>query len=261
MRAATSIPTMPIAQSPRIAQPAGPWTTFWTALLSFGLWPLFRWPTMWRQFVELDRPRQINRAEAVRRVADDKQRRKIDRAMSGMTHIPILAAAPTVALGVAGLIILLLFGSGAHWSEIWLLAYHPDKIPRWPISQHMLQFHTTWLTLLCVGFGCQWFVVRRYVFAVKDLDRAVGQRSLPRSHGGPGFKWVLAAIPLCALGAWWAIPMVLAGSVQRRYSKLREFVSAPAAPDTVRFCETKGCGLRLMDSAKFCPRCGAATFT
>lgn len=260
MTAVASVPSLQV-QRPEvnIARPAGPWRTFLAALFTFGLWPLLRWPRMWRQFIEVDRPRQISRAAAAKIGADDKQRRRIDRAVSHMTLVPILNAAPMVTLVLAVLLILTISGSEFAWSEIWELAYHPEHLVQWPISQQMLAFHSTWLTLLCVGYGCHWFVVRRYVFAVKDLDRAIGQRTLPRpSSGGPGARWVISAIPLCALGAWWAIPMVLAGSTQRRYST----VMAPAVferPSVVRFCRTTGCGARLIESARYCPRCGTQT--
>ena len=88
--------------------------------------------------------------------------------------------------------------------------------------------------------------------------------------------WVIGAIVLCGMHAWWAIPMVLAGASQRRYAdviapRLQQGLSAQAgdAADADRrrvpatanaFCPNAqlwqtGCPR----PAAFCPRCGSAT--
>lgn len=255
MTLTNTMPPGALAPSPAPPRPAGPWWTLLTAVLSLGLWPLWRWSMMWQQFVRRDRPAQLARAAAARTSATEKQQRAIDRAVAKINRFPIIAAGPNFAFGVVALIAILMVLHRFPPHELWTLCFDPKGIHHWPMPQTAVKFHRAWVVLLWIGYGCQWLVVRRYVFATRALRSVM----LPEAHrpsvGGPSIGWVLSAIVLCVLHAWWAIPMVLAGSIQRRHSI--HYAGLLDVDSPVLFCIAPGCGARLALEARYCPRCGS----
>jgi len=89
--------------------------------------------------------------------------------------------------------------------------------------------------------------------------------------------WVLTAVVLARYGAWWGIPMVLAGMAQNRYTsvtgkrvrlelakRVRDIVTLRQMPDTMlraisHRCANPRCKASLRPQARFCNRCGSAT--
>ena len=95
---------------------------------------------------------------------------------------------------------------------------------------------------------------------------------MPVVAGGLNPVWIVAALIFCGIHAWWGIPLVLAGAMQRRYMtvtspRLRSAL-AEQARDIIsplglrqvyggeRFCRGDRCGARMAAAANFCPRCG-----
>jgi hypothetical protein len=140
-------------------------------------------------------------------------------------------------------------------------------------------FYQIWLGTLMFGFICHWYAVRSHAVAVKDLLRWTN--GLAKEHSfnaiderptqlGLNLLWIIIAISFCANAAWWAIPMVLAGAMQRRYvGKTSPAVLTALADqahigfsqvkfESTRRCAAARCGAKVPGQAKFCPRCGAA---
>ena len=136
--------------------------------------------------------------------------------------------------------------------------------------------YAVWMATLCLAYACHWYAVRSHAVVVHSFVKWTNK--LGRQHefvrikndalkSGMGGVWVIIGLMFCSMHAWWAIPMVFAGALQRRYSsqsspalrialanQARE-ASAIARTGPDRFCR---CGGRLPAPAKFCPRCGTA---
>jgi hypothetical protein len=113
--------------------------------------------------------------------------------------------------------------------------------------------------------------VRRFLVRFNGVLAMSGVRTipLPRVSILPGLLWAAGGIILTTWGAWWALPMVLAGSIQRRdafdmHRNLRTTLAdrmAELSKVHIRIeprCQTPRCQTVLRPAARFCPRCGTA---
>jgi hypothetical protein len=160
--------------------------------------------------------------------------------------------------------------------------FHHSLYNRWqtpahsPLEEHL---YTVWIVSLCLAYFCQWYAVRSHAAAVHSLvkwtNKLARENRFTRIRDeskkiGLNFLWIGLGVALCSQQVWWAIPMVLAGAFQRRYS----MISSPAVRVALagqareaftisrsggnRFCAIGHCGARLPAAAKFCPRCGTS---
>ena len=144
-----------------------------------------------------------------------------------------------------------------------------------------------WNVLLSMAYFLHWAQVRMYVrrlrMFVEQFNKVTSHQALepvkaPHLKLGLRLGWIGAAIVLVWMGAFWGVPLALAGASQRRYintvaQRVREQMadrvrammvkggSVSAAPVDYRIhgprCERESCKARLPAGAKFCPRCGA----
>lgn len=226
-------------------RPSSPWLTLPLALLSFGLWPLWRWREQWLHFVALDRSHCIRVGRLRLQKATANERPRVLQACRQLGGLPVLLAGWLLALVASACILAVSFLTSDSADRFWQGTYTLASI-------HGFSLHWCWVLAVSFGYFCHWFSVRRYLFARRVLDETMMP---PADLGPPGVAWVVVAVILCALGAWWAIPMALAGSLQRRHSVLRYVPPASG----VRTCRTTGCGRALPASALYCPRCGGTT--
>jgi hypothetical protein len=151
----------------------------------------------------------------------------------------------------------------------------PDADP-FPLENRL---YSGWMISLCIGYFFHWYAVRSHTATVRSLvqwTNRIGRenrfvRVRNQAHRlGMDPLWVVLAVILASHGAWWGIPMTLAGAMQRRYlskssPEIRQAL-AEQARDAFsivqstgdRFCAAGHCGARLPAPAKFCPRCGTA---
>ncbi len=146
------------------------------------------------------------------------------------------------------------------------------------------ELFTFWSAGLSIGFALHWFQllihaanVRRAVRAFNGLAIAEGLPPV-REPRGVGLRpiWLAAALIMMTANAVWAIPMMLAGGMQRRYASvtgpaLREAVAdrlrdllrvrrpimrVPMPISLPRKCPNAVCRGPMGRIANFCPRCG-----
>jgi hypothetical protein len=139
--------------------------------------------------------------------------------------------------------------------------------------------YAAWMTSLFIGYLVHWYAVRSHAVTVQSLvswtNRVAREHNLSRVHSeatriGLGPVWILMGIAFCTQHAWWIIPLVFAGAMQRRYitrsSPALRMALANQARDGFaigqypgdHFCRSQRCGARIPAQARFCPRCGAA---
>ena len=90
--------------------------------------------------------------------------------------------------------------------------------------------YRVWVAGLSIGFVVQWLNMRVHADNMKkfvsQLNPIFAAENLPpvrmSNQGWVYFRplWIMMAVLLAMYGAWWAIPMALAGMAQRRYTTL-----------------------------------------
>jgi hypothetical protein len=136
------------------------------------------------------------------------------------------------------------------------------------------------------GAGLCWLIevnthigrVRRFVGAFNQLSSryGVGPVRPPGLHLGIRPLWILGAAATCALGGFWAVPVMLAGSAHRRYIRAtsqrlrsdlarrqrevllakRPAIRVPASQHLMGTCPRDNCRAPTPPEAVFCRRCG-----
>ena len=166
-----------------------------------------------------------------------------------------------------------------------------------PLRVVRTALYTGWVAALSLAFVAHWLQVQLHAGSVRRFLDGFNKIAIHEGLSpvfllpvGSGLRpmWVLGAIVMAWMNAPWGIPLMLAGSVQRRYvarvgpemrnalaTRMREMTLLPrpapvptppaprparaaAAADTRRRCTTEGCRLPLPAGARFCPRCGHA---
>jgi hypothetical protein len=146
------------------------------------------------------------------------------------------------------------------------------------------RIYLIWTAGLTAGYAIHWLQlllhssnVRHAVRAFNDLAITEGLPPV-REPRGVGLRpvWLAAALVMMTANAVWAIPMMLAGGMQRRYASvtgpaLREAVAdrlrdllmirrpvmrVPSAVSFPRTCPNQTCRSPMNRIANFCPRCG-----
>ncbi len=277
-----------------VVDPAGarPWGTIKTSLLgaaSFGILPLLLWPGRFRDRAG-EEARQLNavtewvrsrgRAPAaigpLRAAADDLRYRPL------LWLLPLL-----MALFVIGVYVLDFNSSGYSWDRVLDTTYRRGHIAfarywfhqpwsRWPVEQRM---HLLWCAALSAGYLCHFAQVRshnadvaRFITRFNGVTAAHSLRPIPqpRIDGLINPIAIVSAIAFVHYGAWWGIPMLLAGAAEKRYTystsritrstlarrmRQMEVNRGPGALAIAR-CEIARCQAPLPPRARFCPRCG-----
>ncbi|MDB5302214.1 MAG: hypothetical protein JWO87_3877 [Phycisphaerales bacterium] len=276
----------------RLAPPS--WGLLKTIVLgvpTFGLLPLIVWPMRFREYV-------TEESQALQELAEWARARGRRPAAIG----PLMAAAEDSSFRTLPLILsamLAIFTVGAFVIQFTnfipftvdgLLGctyyYSCSKPDATPGSRAQL-LYMAWCVSLSIGYLLHWAQVRGHM---ADVTRFVARfnpvaeaESLPpvRGHKLPigVFRplWILTAVMLAVYGAWWGIPMVLAGMAQRRYTsvtgnlirhelakRVKDMVAmrreAPQAIEAIpsRRCGNPRCLATLPPRARFCTRCGTA---
>lgn len=269
------------------------WGLLKTLLLgvpSFGLLPLLAWPAQFREYAAEESLALQDLARWV------KFRGRQPEAVG-----PLLAAADETACGPLPLILSLILAAlvvgvftiqftNVEFTLERLLActysrHDPFSVFPWAHRRELL--HRVWAVPLAIGFAVQWLHVRAHSLAVERFtgrfDEVSAAEGLPPirfpMRGWTYFRplWILMAVVLTRHGAWWAIPMVLAGMAQIRYTRVtskrlraelarrvREIVTlqqrpVPMMPVVARRCGNRLCMAPIRPQSRFCTRCGRVT--
>jgi hypothetical protein len=272
-------------QTPIPTRTWGPIFSGVVAWISVGLLPLWFWPRRWNALAETERLDMLALATWWRRRAAPEDAQHLDTAARRLGPQPILMIVPLLILAFIGVLMMALFMDGWSIGQVRELTYgyHPYFLrPFWrPLSPAAVHLHSIWMIGLIVAYGCQWIAVRSRVFAMQALVASInrvadgsGARAVSPPVACSGLRplWVGVAIVFCMMHAWWGIPLVLAGAMQRRYmtvtsprvhrglaDQLRGIISPSAEESSAaRFCRGERCRAWLPADAKFCPRCGLA---
>jgi hypothetical protein len=262
---------------------SGPIISLVQCVLTFGLLPLLLWPTRWAEFLESERRDLIDLAAWYRRRVDATDAIRLDRIVKRLRPRPLLMVLPWLAVGFNLVMMVTLLILGDDLTRLWDLTFAHRL--RWlspgPSPLDQIEFHLfwAWTGTLIGGYACQWYAVRSHTIAVNRLinwtNRLAGENRFIQVKNevlrlGLNPLWIIIGIGFLMHQGWWAIPMVLAGSLQRQYStksspQMRIALAAQARNGFAvvqsrgdRFCAAGHCGARLPSQAQFCPRCGTA---
>jgi hypothetical protein len=267
----------------------GAFFTFFVAMFSFGLVPIWFWARRWNAFAQTERRDLIALAAWWRQRASPRDAQRLDSAVERLGPHPLLMILPMLICIFIALMMAAMIFDGQSVDQIRDLTYNYDwnqNLRLWwlasPIEQHL---HRVWMAGLCFAYGLHWMAVRSHAQGVRALSKAInriandGGAPLVSINGGNnsiGWSWIIAALILCGPHAWWGIPLAMAGSKQRRYMTTTSPVARRVLANQLRdaswrmpdqsmaralarrMCPGELCGARLAPQANYCPRCGRA---
>jgi hypothetical protein len=256
---------------------------------SFGILPLLAWPARFRDYV-------ADESHALQELAQWAKLRGRQPAAVG----PLLAAAEETTISPLSFVLALVLSAlvvGMFAIEFTHVPFTLDRLLDSTYSQNFRFTATSripryeliyrvWVIALTVGYGVQFIHIRTHAADVQQFverfNPVAQAEMLPPvrfpMRGWAYFRpmWILTAVILAMYGAWWGIPMVLAGMSQRRYTgitgrrirhelakRVKDIVMfrqlpAATAPVIARRCENPRCLAPVRPQARFCARCGSA---
>jgi hypothetical protein len=297
----------PIRDAPR----AEVFTTFFAAVITFGLYPAIIWPLRFRQVIDAERARLGRLAQWLEARGGHPDAPRLRLAADAIRFRPLL-----YLIGFAGCAAwaLLFFALGGRLSpghpllmgSTW--SFHPALLTdgnwleqflhngrRAPLLVIRTALYAGWVAALSLAFVFHWLQVQLHAGSVRRfldefnkiaIHEGLSPVFLPPSGVGVRPMWVVGAVVMAWINAPWGIPLMLAGSVQRRYvarvgpevrnalaTRVREMALLPrpvpipvvvpprrerntAMADARVRCTTEGCRQPLPAGARFCPRCG-----
>ena len=256
-----------------------------TGVLSFGIVPVFSLSRRFRDYILFERQQMDHLADWLRSHHETEEAnalRNLSKRIRFREQLHTLSFVLAIFTVAA-----LLFLTGPF--SLRRLIDHTYEVRPFATARLPLTF-VLWNALLCAAYGLHWLQIRLYIRDlrrfVEQFNRVAGHDKLepvnpPRLKLGMRVGWILTAVLLACVGAFWGIPMALAGASQRRYinqtaqhvreqmgERVRTMmglrgpapVVAGATPHyrvhTYR-CDRDNCRANLPAAARFCPRCGA----
>lgn len=263
-------------------------TIVWS-LLSFGVAPAVVWSLRFRDYVAAERRQMEQVAEWLRFHSIHAESGLLRNAAEELAPRPLLASLPiAVLLAVVGLFVrhFAEAGGGFELARLLHLTYwyaeHPEQVYIRDFG-HAPRLFALWTFGLAAVYSWLWLQVRlhesdlrKFLGRVNRLAIAEGLApvSLPRRRGGNRLGWVVGAVFLPVVGAYWGVLAMLAGAAQKRYvtstgPRVREVLANrvrtmmprnPAAllsaPPASARCPRERCKAPLGAGARFCQRCG-----
>jgi len=256
--------------------------------LSFGVVPLLTWPARLGSFITAERAElwhlaewvrlRTGRAEAVE-LQRSAERLGVRARLSGLALLTVLAVAATF------------FAYFNDYSFSFHRLIRVTYVAGWPRHADAAwraegKLWMVWTVGLSLAYLAHYVQVRRHARAVEAFVRqfnrigegeGLSAARLPELGLGIRPLWVAGAIVLVGVGAVWGVPMMLAGAVHRRYTRVvsrayreelarrvrsmlamqRPEVAVPVPVKLRRECPTDRCRAKLKEGANFCHRCGA----
>lgn len=260
---------------------------FWGAL-SFGLLPLLAWPRRFSRFVKLEQQQLWHLAEWVRLHSGHPDAPRLRAQADRLANRNGLRILSLLVAGFTAFFIFSTLSPRTNWSDaFWASTYgfQQSSSSHWISHLQAQGLFTVWNIGLVVAYGLHWVQlrlhaarVRRFIWRFNAIAKIEGLTPVHPSIPGLGFRpgWVVGAILLCFAGAFWAVPMMLAGAVQSQYIKEssvrdraalahrlramllhhRPTLHVPVPVFLRRTCVLPLCRAAVPDAANFCPRCG-----
>lgn len=256
------------------------------ALLTFGVAPLLKLTRQFRNFVTLEHQQFWHLSEWVRTRTGSDEARELAEATRRIRFREGLVAWINTTLVMVGLIVFVVIQDRFSLSTLIDGTYRYRGL--WPgfYAERLAIVFAAWNVGIGLAYALHWLQVRlhgrdvaRFAEAFNRVARREGVEELRpwRLDAGLDFGWIMAAVLLCAAGAWWSIPMALAGAGQREYINVagqhlrtglvervstmlllrRPPVPVPAITIAGQRCPNDLCKAPLRAAAAFCARCGA----
>jgi hypothetical protein len=253
------------------------------AALTFGIAPLLVWPSRLRELIAAERDRYLQLAAWMRTVSGERSQR-LAHAAERIRPQPVLAVLPVMLpLLVIWQFLMMTIQHGPinRWAvnATWRFAQNID-----PDSFTRQQFFV-WTGGLALAYLLHWAHLLWHQARVRDavvefnhLAAAEGVAPVPVPIGfGLRPLWLVAGMfMLGGASALWALPMMLAGGLQRSYAKttvpvvqgqiglrVRQLLSrrrpamfVPTPVSQARRCSNERCRAPVARVANFCSRCG-----
>jgi hypothetical protein len=265
----------------------GPIRTFLGGLITFGILPYFGLSRRFRDYVSFERQQMVHLADWLRKHDDSRETEQLQdltrrlRFRESLHLFGLLAVLFTVGLLVLG-------AQPVTPRRLIDLTYGPwqNSTPR-GIKVYLWWNIALGLAYLVHFVQVSWHIeaFRRCVDQFNAVTRRLGVAEVktPAHWSGFGIGWVLSAFVLVWLGAFWAIPMVMAGAMQRRYVTRSALETRRQLAERMRVllvkrrenpaeqvgregpdyrvhlsrCSRPLCQAPVPADATFCPRCGA----
>jgi hypothetical protein len=265
-------------------------TTLFLAVVSFGVLPLLRWTQNLRRYVLLERQQLWHLAEWLRLQTAHPDAQTLPEETEKIRWRPALAATALAWTGAMMLLFVMELVVPPHYPSPLRTVISWTYGIRDEAGKTRGDLFGVWTLCLFIAYTLHWLQVqlhagdvRRFIEKFNRVLEWEGVEPLSRPRVGIGFQplWIIAAAGLVSAGAYWGVPLMLAGAVQRRYiSRTSARVRAEAA-DRVRtilllrrpvlrvppfaratiLCRTSGCRAPIPLLANFCARCGARAGT
>lgn len=270
----------------------GPFFSFFTGAVTFGIMPLVCWPKKFGRFVVAEQQQFWHLVEWLRIRTGDEEAAKLRDSVRQTGSIPTMWIVPVAMLAVLAFVFVP-FVQGGGYAHGHLIVHHADWWMRNSFrpeiltiqSNPWLHLYNIWVICLSVAYISHWLHVHQHVSDVnaflRRLNPILQRQNLPLMgtyHVGLGLRplWMVAGFIGLACGAWWAVPAAFAGAVHQRYCKRtstrirselairastllqrqRPPIDVPMPNGFRTFCVNELCGKSLPASATFCPRCG-----
>ena len=259
-------------------------TLLWSTI-TFGVGPLLVWPVSLRKLIASEREQFVQLAEWMRLRSGNPSSGQFVSAAERIQINPVLSWAPTIlAVGVGVALISVAGQAVSPFRQLLESTFQLGRTYTQLGPQVSNNVFEVWTVGLTAGYALHWLQllihaghVRGAVRAFNDLAISEGLPPV-REPRGVGLRpiWLAAALIMMTANAVWAIPMMLAGGMQRRYSavtgpalrqavadRLRELlqirrpvIRMPIAVSLPRKCPNESCRAPMSRIANFCPRCG-----
>ncbi len=261
----------------------GPIRTFFGAWLTLGVLPFFGLSRRFRDYVSFERQQLVHLADWLRRHHDSPEAigfQELTRRLRFRESLHIIGL--LCVLAVIALLVV--------WTQPFSIQRLVDVTYHAPIANDAF---IAWNVGLTIAYG---LLVAQLLSHASAFRRCVAQFNkvtarlglnpveLPHLSSRGGIVWLIAAIILIWFGAFWSIPMIIAGMIQRRQiddaaanarreiadrmrlllTQRRSDAAKSSGPDYRIHgarCARLLCQAPLASDAAYCPRCGAPVYT
>lgn len=259
------------------------------AAVTFGVWPIIKWPLRLRDLAATERHQFWHLYEWIRLQGGYPQadleplRRAVEKVRF---RLSLWLVSLIAVVGVAAFFGWVGAPAGLSLRDYGLVTYGGGQLAGSVVPASIAwRMYLAWTIGMSLAYGLHWVAVQLHGRDVRRVARALNAITareglaavkLPPVGVGIGLGWIAAAAVLWLFGACWGVPFALAGAAHQRLAersvpRLREQMAEtlrtmllirrpgmriPTAVTLTRKCGNPQCGARVLQVANFCPRCG-----
>jgi hypothetical protein len=246
---------------------------------------LLSWPRRFAQFIGVERQQLWHLAEWIRLRSAHPDATKLKDLADRLRYRSFFGAITFLAV-VATIILILQSKRPLNLEIIYTAAYPFFANEQFRVPLRVSNLFGPLNIGLSIAFAMHWLQVQLHATDVRRFvrifNRVAEHEGVMPAQDEPdaelGFRpmWLAAGAVMALCGAFWAIPMVLAGAAHRRYIsvtsretraemghrvramllKHRPALNVPLPTNMRKLCPNERCQASLTQEAHFCPRCG-----